>query len=100
MYDGPNSGGKVIVFTSGRSSNPCQFTLFEPDAIGHRQHRTLPASPAFIGPDCRRPRPCGGLADMETSATDGSDRVPFAAHRKSANRAGRWRTGGLTPKAM
>jgi hypothetical protein len=32
---------------------------------------------------------------METSAADGGDRGPFAAHWKSANRAGRWRTGGL-----
>jgi hypothetical protein len=32
---------------------------------------------------------------METSSADGSHQLPFAAHRKSANRAGGWRTGGL-----
>jgi hypothetical protein len=62
---------------------------------GQRRPRTFPALLAFIRPDCRRTRPCGGLADMVASAANGSDRVPFAAHRKSANRAGRWRTGGL-----
>src|SRR5260370_39839914 len=36
---------------------------------------------------------------MEASAADGSDRGPFAAHRKSANRAGSWRTGGLPDTA-
>jgi hypothetical protein len=34
----------------------------------------------------------GGLADMVTSAADGSDRVPFAAHWISAKLARRWRS--------
>ena len=65
-----------------------------------RPQRTFPSPVAFIRPDCRRPRLCGGLAYMVASAADGSDRGPFAADRKSANRGGRWRTGGLPHDAV
>jgi hypothetical protein len=65
-------------------------------STGQRRQRTFPVPVAFVGPDGRRTRLPGGVADMRTWAGDGSDRLPFAARWMSANPAGRWRSGGLS----